>query len=65
MSVFLVIVVILLVAGFEFLLCAGLLWLACWAFAWTFSWKVAVGVWAIMSLVSIAVKPSSGGTNDG
>lgn len=37
---------------------AGLFALCCWAFKWEFSWKIAIGVWAVLCLVSAAVKPS-------
>ena len=35
--------------------------LMCWAFGIAFSWKLAMGVWAIVMLVSSAVKSSSRG----
>lgn len=44
----------------SFIISAGFVWLVCWAFGFAFSWKVAVGVWAVMCLVSAAVKSSSG-----
>ncbi len=54
-----VILAIALLLAFSFICTAGLFWLVCFAFNLTFSWKYAIGVWAIIFLVSSAVKSTN------
>ena len=54
-----VILAAIAVLAISFFGTAGLFAMCCWAFKWHFSWKIAIGVWAVLCLVSAAVKPSS------
>lgn len=50
------ILLIILALALSFFGTAGLVWLVCWAFGLAWSWKIAIGVWAVICLVSSAVK---------
>lgn len=47
-----IIILYLAILCLSFLATAGLAWLVCWAFSLVFSWKIAIGVWAILALLS-------------
>lgn len=47
----------------SFLVEAGLVWVICWAFNFTFTWKLALGVFAVSSIVSASVKSVNSGKN--
>ena len=51
-----IVVTIVAVLAVDFLVSAGLVWLVCWAFGWSWSWKLCIGIFAVMLLVSFAVK---------
>lgn len=55
----LVLLVVAVCAIIGFFITSGLVWLVCWAFGFTFSWKLAVGVYAVMALISAAVKSNT------
>lgn len=57
------IIFLILVFGFSFGLVSGFVWLACWGLsalklpiAIEFSWKLAVAVWAIITLLGFIFK---------
>lgn len=39
----------------------GLVWLVCWAFGFAWSWKLSIGVWGVMTLLSLFLKRSKDG----
>ena len=47
--IYILIVIAFLMAGFG--ITALLVKCVCWAFGYTFSWKMALGIWALLSLV--------------
>lgn len=52
--IYILIVIAFLMAGFG--ITALLVKCVCWAFGYTFSWKMALGIWALLSLVGGAFK---------
>lgn len=59
-----IVIVILIAAAFillSFLGVAAVVKLGCWAFGIAFSWRIAIGVYAVMTLVSWSVKSHSNG----
>ena len=56
LAIFLLIIALMAIS---FLITGVLLAIACWAFGWTFSWKVALGVYAIICLLSMIFGGSS------
>lgn len=47
------IIVIIIALSISVLITGGLIAIACWAFGWTFSWKIAIGIYAIICLISL------------
>ena len=47
--VLLIVLYLLVSAGFVI----GLTWIICWAFSITFTWKYAVGAWAILFAINL------------
>ena len=53
------IIVFIALMALSFLFTSGLVWLVCWAFSLTFTWKLAVGVYAVIALLSGIFKSTS------
>ena len=58
-KIIVIIIATVAVYAISFAITAGLVKLVCWAFGFTFSWKLAIGVFAIMAIVSAAVKSNT------
>lgn len=48
--------IIILTMAASLIVTAGLVWLVCWAFNLLWSWKIAIGVWALIFLLSAIFK---------
>lgn len=56
MKALITILIIAICLAISFFGTAGLVWVVCWAFGLSWSWKIALGVWAVLCLISGAVK---------
>lgn len=43
----------LLLMGLNYLIVCGVLYLACWGLGWTFTYKLALGVWALTTIIQM------------
>ena len=59
MKVLIIILCLFTFAAIGLLVVGDLMWLICWAFSLVWSWKLVIGVWAVVMLVSCAVKSSN------
>ena len=57
---FLAVAAVLLCAALSVGITGLLVWVVCWAFGLEWSWKLAIGVWAVLSLIAGAVKATGG-----
>lgn len=54
-----VILFIIFAIVISILMVAGLTYLVCWGFGFTFTWPLAIGVWALIGLLSTIFKKGS------
>lgn len=60
MKIFQAIALVLLWVALNVGITCLLVWVVCWAFGLTWSLKLAIGVWAALSLIAMAVKSTRG-----
>lgn len=50
---FTVVILMILIAAFDWVLICGIFKLICLCFGWQFSWAIATGIWLILTLLSM------------
>lgn len=54
----------LVIEALGFLIISGLYWIICWAFSLVFSWKIAIGVFAVYTLLCAISRAGKGNSNN-
>lgn len=55
-----IVLMIVVVIGIDFLIAAGIVKLVCWCFGLVFSWKVTLGIWVLLCVFSTFIRATRG-----